>query len=247
MVVMAREEAMTTPQYDYDKDIPAGFYDEIYQRRAGVRFFWHDLKFRAVAGHLEGAARVLDIGCGPGTFIGNYLADAECLGVDFSAPQVDYANRRYGTPRHRFARQALAELRGAGARFDAITMIELIEHLEPAEARRLLAEARNLLAPHGRLVLSTPNYRSLWPAIEWGVNLVSRVSYEQQHINKYHRRRLAAELTDAGYRGVTVGTAVGLAPFAAVLGAPPARWLDALENRVGHFGCGNLLFAVARP
>jgi hypothetical protein len=45
---------MTTPGYDYDKAIPAGFYDEIYQRRAGVRFFWHDLKFRAVAARLDG-------------------------------------------------------------------------------------------------------------------------------------------------------------------------------------------------
>lgn len=245
--VMAREEAMTIPDYDYDKDIPAGFYDEIYQRRAGVRFLWHDLKFRAVAGHLAGAGRILDVGCGPGTFIGNYLADAECLGIDFSAPQVDYANRRYGTARHRFVTQALGGLSEAGERFDAITMIELIEHLRPAEARRLLAEARGLLAPHGRLVVTTPNYRSLWPVIEWGVNRVSRVSYEQQHINKYDRRRLAADLADAGYRTVTVGTAVGLAPFAAVLGARPARWLDALESRVGHLGCGNLLVAVARP
>lgn len=238
---------MTTPGYDYDKDIPAGFYDEIHQRRAGVRFFWHDLKFRAVAGHLADAGRVLDVGCGPGTFIGNYLADAECLGVDVSAPQIDYANRRYGSARHRFATRAPGGLGDTGERFDAITMIELIEHLPPAETRRLLAEARALMAPHGRLVVTTPNYHSLWPIIEWGVNRVSRVGYEQQHINKYDRRRLAADLADAGYRAVTVGTAVGLAPFAAVLGARPARWLQALESRVGHLGCGNLLVAVARP
>ncbi|HZX84714.1 MAG TPA: class I SAM-dependent methyltransferase, partial [Reyranella sp.] len=169
---------MTTPGYDYDKAIPAGFYDEIYQRRAGVRFFWHDLKFRAVAGRLEGAGKVLDVGCGPGTFIGNYLDGVDCLGIDFSAPQIDYANRRYGTAGHRFSTQALSRL---DAGFDAITMIELIEHLPPAEARRLLAEARKLLSPGGRLVVTTPNYRSLWAVIEWGVNLVSSVRYEQQH------------------------------------------------------------------
>ena len=206
---------MTTPGYDYDKAIPAGFYDEIYQRRAGVRYFWHDLKFRAVVARLDRAGKVLDIGCGPGTFIGNYLDGVDCLGIDFSAPQVDYANRRYGTAEHRFSRQVLS---GLEERFDAITMIELIEHLPPAEARGLLAEARGLLSPDGRLVVTTPNYRSLWPLIEWGVNLVSRVSYEQQHINKYGRGRLAAELDQAGYYRVDVGTAVGLAPFVAVLG-----------------------------
>jgi hypothetical protein len=83
--------------------------------------------------------------------------------------------------------------------------------------------------------------------IEWGVNLVSRVGYEQQHINKYGRGRLAAELAGAGYGEVTVGTAVGLAPFAAVLGRQPAQWLDAVERRIGHLGYGNLLIAVARP
>jgi hypothetical protein len=67
---------MTTPGYDYDKAIPAGFYDEIHQRKAGVRFFWHDLKFRAVGARLEGAGKVLDIGCGPGTFIGNWASTA---------------------------------------------------------------------------------------------------------------------------------------------------------------------------
>jgi len=235
---------MTTPGYDYDKAIPAGFYDEIHQRRAGIRFFWHDLKFRAVAARLAGATRILDVGCGPGTFIGNYLGGVECLGIDVSAPQIDYANRRYGTAEHRFSTQLLA---GLDERFDAVTLIEVIEHLAPADARRLLAEVRGLLSPQGCLVVTTPNYRSLWPLIEWGVNLVSRVSYEQQHINKYARGRLAAELAQAGYTRIEVGTAVGLAPFAAVFGRQPAEWLDALERRIGHLGCGNLLVAVARP
>jgi SAM-dependent methyltransferase len=235
---------MTIPGYDYDKAIPAGFYDEIHQRKAGVRFFWHDLKFRAVAARLDGVGKLLDVGCGPGTFVGNYLSGVDCLGIDFSALQIDYANRRYGSAEHRFSTQVLA---GLDERFDAITMIELIEHLPPADARRLLAEARELLSPRGRLVVTTPNYRSLWPLIERGVNLVSQVGYEQQHINKYGRGRLAAELAQAGYSKVDVGTAVGLAPFAAVLGRRPAQWLDSVERGIGHLGCGNLLIAVARP
>ena len=79
-------------------------------------------------------------------------------------------------------------------------------------------EARELLSADGILIVTTPNYRSLWPIIERGVNLVSPVSYEQQHVNKYRRNRLISELLEAGYRSVTVTTAVGLAPFAAVFG-----------------------------
>jgi 2-polyprenyl-3-methyl-5-hydroxy-6-metoxy-1,4-benzoquinol methylase len=238
---------MKRPVYDYEKEIPAGFYDKIYQRKAGVRYCWHDLKFRAVAAHLPRVKRLLDIGCGPGTFIGNYLGGIDCLGTDFSAAQIQYANRHYADDLHRFSTRPVASLVESGDRFDAITMIELVEHLAVADAARLFAEARELLSADGILIVTTPNYRSLWPIIERGVNLVSPVSYEQQHVNKYRRNRLISELIEAGYRRVTVTTAVGLAPFAAVFGPRPVRWFHALEARLGHLGCGNLLLAVARP
>jgi len=76
-----------------------------------------------------------------------------------------------------------------------------------ADAARLFAEARGLLAADGILVVTTPNYRSLWPIIEWGVNLVSPVSYDLQHVNKYRRSRLISQLLEARYRSVTVTTA----------------------------------------
>jgi len=234
---------MKTPVYDYEERIPAGYYDEIFRRGAGVRYSWHELKFRAVAAHLAQTKKLLDIGCGPGTFVGNYAGDTEALGIDSSALQIDYACRHYGTRHHRFSTQSVANLIEAGECFDTITMIELIEHLAPEEATQLLAQSRQLLSSDGMLIVTTPNYASLWPVIEMGVNLVSRVSYEAQHINKYRRGRLVRHLKDAGFGRVTVRTAVGLAPFAAVFGAKPAQWLQALEAATRNLGCGNLLLA----
>jgi len=237
---------MKSPAYDYEEKIPPGYYDEIYRRKAGVRYCWHDLKFRAVAAHLGGTRRLLDIGCGPGTFLGNYSGDREALGIDLSGAQIEYANQRYSTGYRRFSARSIAGLVEAGERFDAITMIELLEHLAPDDAVGLLSQARSLLSANGVLIATTPNYRSLWPIIELGVNLVSPVSYEAQHINKYHRARLVRHLADAGYHDVTVKTVVGLAPFAAVFGLKPVRWLATLESEVGNLGCGNLLLALAR-
>jgi 2-polyprenyl-3-methyl-5-hydroxy-6-metoxy-1,4-benzoquinol methylase len=237
---------MAVGGYDYETEIPPGFYDQIHRRKAGVRYCWHDLKFRAVAARLGGAKTLLDVGCGPGTFIGNYVGDIDSLGTDSSAAQIGYATEHYGTGRHRFSTQPLARLVAAGDRFDAVTMIELIEHLAPSDVARLFGQARQLLAPDGVLVVTTPNYGSLWPLIEWGVNRLSSVRYERQHINKYRRARLVSQLAEAGFRRATVGTVVGLAPFAAVFGRRPAEWLDAFERRVRHFGRGHLLLAVAR-
>jgi 2-polyprenyl-3-methyl-5-hydroxy-6-metoxy-1,4-benzoquinol methylase len=235
-----------TGAFDYES-VPPGFYDTIYRQGSGVRYCWHDFKFRAVARRLKGTRRLLDIGCGPGTFIGHYMSDADCLGIDVAAPQIDYAQRHYATPRHRFSVQTLAGLHAAGERFDAITLIEVIEHLPAGQARALLTQARSLLMADGMLVLTTPNYASLWPVIEWGVNLLSAVNYESQHVNKYRRAGLRADLEGAGFRNVSIGMAVGLAPFVAAIGLSPARCVAAFERRMGHFGMGNLLVAVARP
>lgn len=233
--------------YDYEREIPAGFYDRVYRQRDGVRYCWHDLKFRAVQACLARVGRVLDVGCGPGTFIGNYLQGTESFGLDISAAQIEYATRTYGSSTHRFSTQPLTSVCEAGERFDAVTAIELIEHLSPDNALQVLTEARTLLAPGGLLVLTTPNYRSLWPLIEFGVNAVSAVAYEEQHINKYSRGRLREHLAAAGFRDISITTTVGLAPFAAVLGLRAANVLHALEAGVTHLGVGNLLLATARP
>lgn len=238
---------MTAAEFDYEAGIPPGFYDEIYRRRAGVRYCWHELKFRAVARHLGRARRLLDIGCGPGTFIGNHAGEIEALGIDLSARQIDYAQRTYGSARHRFAARSAESLVEAGERFDAITLIEVIEHLPLADTTRLFAAVRRLLVDDGVLVVTTPNQASLWPLIELAVNALSRVSYEAQHINNYRRGRLAAELRAAGFGRVEVGTAVGLAPFVGVLGVGVAQAADGLERAVRHLGAGNLLIAMAKP
>lgn len=238
--------AASDAPFDYEA-VPAGFYDTVYRHGRGIRYCWHDLKFRAVARALAGRRRLLDIGCGPGTFIGNYMAGVACLGIDVAAPQIDYANRHYATDEHRFSTRSIAELASSGETFDALALIEVIEHLPGADARRLLEQVRGLLSADGILVLTTPNYASLWPVIEWGVNIVSSVSYEGQHINKYTRARLRSDLAASGYREIAIRTAVGFAPFTAVLGNGFANGVEALETAVGHCGIGNLLLATARP
>jgi 2-polyprenyl-3-methyl-5-hydroxy-6-metoxy-1,4-benzoquinol methylase len=217
--------------FDYES-IPPGYYDHVFHRSRGAQSKWHHLKFERVTREIASYRRVLDIGCGPGTFVGSLDANHDTLGVDVSGQQVAYANLRYGSPQRAFHHGTVAELPDSVGEFDAVTAIELIEHLSPADVKDTLEAAVALLRPGGRLVVTTPNFGGVWPLVEWSLNRFGDVDYELQHTNKFTRSSLAVLITMLGLRHATVGTYLGAAPFAASLGW---RFADCVADVEGRY------------
>ena len=218
--------------------IPAGYYDDVYRRGRGVQWFWHHHRFATVAERLPSrVGRLIDLGCGPGTFLGNLGGRVEdALGIDIAVPQIEYARSRYSRPGLEFRVADVVDL-GSDTRFDAAVSIEVIEHLRPSDARRLLADLHELLEPGGTLVLTTPNYRSAWPFLEGLVSRLGPVDYRVQHINRFDRHRLAREVSAVGFTDVRVDTFFVLSPFFAAFSRSFAeaalRWEARLLPRVG--------------
>ncbi len=101
--------------------------------------------------------RLLDIGCGSGTFLAMAgRRGFQPCGMDVSERAVAAARRQYGLDvRHGGIGSALWE----PASFDLVTMFHVLEHVR--DPRGALDYARGLLKPSGRLVVQVPNARSL--------------------------------------------------------------------------------------
>ncbi len=114
------------------------------------------------AQHLQGARRVLDIGCGEGQV--SRLARREgatvVVGVDPTWAQVIAATRRGGGAQ--YARAGARSLPFRDAAFDAVVACLVFEHI--VDVDEALAEVGRVLAPGGRFLfflnhplLQTPN------------------------------------------------------------------------------------------
>lgn len=152
---------------------------------------------------LRPRGRLLDVGCGAGHFLA--VAEArgwEAVGIEVSRSALDALNRLKRDRGFRFCVMP-QELREAGFpanHFDAVALIEVLEHLD--DPLPLLEETYRVLADGGLLYLTTPNYDS------WSRYLLGgrwRVIAEE-HRCLLNVRALEGCLVRVGFRPLRVTT-----------------------------------------
>ena len=173
-----------------DQVEPAGFSAASREHLASFEedHFWFDGRQRLLLDLVYRGApprRAIDLGCGNGRFLAA-LAErgAAATGVDAYADSL--ARARAKAPGATLIAAELGDLPLPSASFDLVAALDVLEHLEPA---RLLAEARRLLAPGGRLLLSVPAFACLW----------SRRDERAGHRLRYRRALLESELAAHGF------------------------------------------------
>lgn len=98
----------------------------------------------------EAGARILEIGCGPGTIVG-HLPPSDYLGFDLSPEYIELARKRF--PKARFLCERVSQFSLANEQsFDVVLAIGIVHHLEDEEALQLFQIAYGALKPGGKLV-----------------------------------------------------------------------------------------------
>jgi cyclopropane fatty-acyl-phospholipid synthase-like methyltransferase len=95
-------------------------------------------------------ARILEIGCGPGT-IARYLPRAEYVGFDVSSRYIEMARKRF--PQAQFICERVSQFSLQNQQsFDTVLAIGIVHHLDDQEARQLFQIAHDALKSGGKLI-----------------------------------------------------------------------------------------------
>ncbi|MBI2204116.1 MAG: class I SAM-dependent methyltransferase [Candidatus Rokubacteria bacterium] len=159
--------------------------------------------------------RVVDLGCGTGTVLDALHDLGETIGVEIDDTLRGVALVRGLDVRAGALPDRVPVEPGTA---DVVLLLDVLEHLEDPAAT--LGTARELLVPHGVLVVTVPAYQWLWSSHD--VTL--------RHKRRYTRRALIRLATDAGFlidRATYFNTL--LFPALAVV-----RLVGRLQGRNGH-------------
>lgn len=197
-------------------------------------YLGHVFRWGFASRYVKKGMNVLDVGCGqdlpflrslgganPNTVPGSYV------GVDLNKIK-DVPNRKWATVLDQFNFiENYEDLELDYGLFDIIVNFEVFEHIELQLSRGLLKGMRELLAPGGKLIFSTPVYSDSF-------------KMARNHINELRKDEVEAELKAAGFKIVEqYGTFGNVNDFKKVVPADELKTYQKLREFYGDdlLGC----------
>ncbi|MEA2692271.1 MAG: hypothetical protein QOJ16_1658 [Acidobacteriota bacterium] len=100
--------------------------------------------------------RILDIGCGSYPYFLSHTSFREKYAIDQLPPAPNGPAGGLEIGWHTLNLNAEPHLPFADGHFSAVTLLAVVEHLDPGSLVELLREVRRVLAPEGRVIITTP-------------------------------------------------------------------------------------------
>jgi ubiquinone/menaquinone biosynthesis C-methylase UbiE len=221
--------------YDVAEHYDAAYFDDLVARYRNRNRFARQ-RIANVLSLLPPLAgrRVIDLGCGMGTFtIETARRGARAVGID-PAPAALAAARRVkqseAVDGAQFVRADAARLPVRTASADVVLAADLTEHLDDDTLARILGEAARTLRQGGTLVLYTPEHRHLFERLrERGILL----NADPSHIGIRTADALAGAVSAAGLRVQRIAFLPSHLPGWNLLERALQRWVPLLRRRIG--------------
>jgi 2-polyprenyl-3-methyl-5-hydroxy-6-metoxy-1,4-benzoquinol methylase len=220
---MKRCGVRSKPQcYNMDAQFAEG-YEQLYQRH-----WWFRARERILVGTIRELglprnAEILDVGCGNGLLFEELQRFGTVRGIEVDRSLIPSDSRH----RDRICEKPLGDPYYSTCRFDLITALDVIEHIE--DDSQALDDMLVMLRPGGRLIITVPAFMMLW----------DRHDEINRHYRRYTRRSLRTLIANRGsvrrlsylfHLLVVPKLAVGILNRACGAGVPqhvvPARWIN---------------------
>lgn len=200
--------------------------------------FLAEYKVKSCLEHKKGSS-LLDIACGDGMMTAMFAQEFEhVVGVDANGTHLEKARAR--VPGGEFHESLVEELNIDG-KFDTVTMLDLLEHVEDAVA--VLQKAASFLEEDGVMIVHVPNAYAINRRLAVLMGTLTECEelspFDIQvagHRRSYSMKTLCADIDRAGLKVVSTG---GI--FYKILSTPQMDWF--LKNGLweeGGFGWGRV-------
>jgi 2-polyprenyl-3-methyl-5-hydroxy-6-metoxy-1,4-benzoquinol methylase len=230
--------------------IPGNYQHEALRNGNSIQRQWHKNKLNLInyLNFLNQNDIVLDAGCGSGNTIIEFAKKVQYfVGVDWNEESIEFLKKKiknFQIKNVLVKDLDLLEISNLKMKFSRIIMTEVIEHLTEDDLEKVLRQMHEIINPESRILITTPNYRSLWQSIETILDtfrLVPKLEGEQ-HIVKYNWKKLSEIAKRAKYRIIAKGTLNWVSPFLASFTPKIADKISYSEFSKGMIG--NLLYVV---
>lgn len=194
------------------------FYEELYRKKGA--YHWKNIKeanvfylqhtriiLRLVNKFANG--NILDVGCGDGYIIANFPKFKEVIGIDISGQAVRIAKSK--NPKIVFTVASCTNIPFSDNSFDTVVASEIIEHVNYEDGKMLLKEARRILKPQGKLIISTPNLSNPY------MKFLQIRHKNIEHLKEYTKREFA-ELISTHFKIIHLNSGVSLPIFIPIIG-----------------------------
>ena len=181
------------------------YYEDLWQRLpADLEPPSYGLRSRFLRGEVRAGDRALDVGCGTGEFTAALAqAGAVAVGVEVADAAIERARARHPGLDFRLV-PIDGPLPFEDSSFDLVWASEVIEHV--ADTARWLSEVRRVLAPAGRLLVTTPSHGRLRVAV-FGMERFSEPLGD--HLHLYTKESLRELLDEFGFSEIRVRAVEG--------------------------------------